>query len=134
METIRTSQVPGESLCAYALLLDPGGTDATGLTNVVGAASALSTAKAPATELSGLNHTALALAVYASSRRLPGPDARLASRCWPLYGAGLATRRIPTKGLALYPYIASPFPRLCLAHQISSSSKSCVDNPRKSRS
>ena len=41
-------------------------------------------AKAPATKtLSRLHHTALALAVYASPGRLPGPDARHASRCWP---------------------------------------------------
>lgn len=40
--------------------------------------------KAPTTmTLSRLHHTALALAVSASPGRLPGPDARLASRCWP---------------------------------------------------
>ena len=50
----------------------------------VDAAPAWWTAKAPATwRISGLDPTASALAVYASPRRLPGPDARLASRCWP---------------------------------------------------
>ena len=33
--------------------------------------------------ISGLHHTALALAVYASPVGLPTPDARLASGCWP---------------------------------------------------
>ena len=47
---------------------------------------------------SGLHHRALALAVYASPSGLPAADARLASRCWPLCGAGLVTRRIPSKG------------------------------------
>jgi hypothetical protein len=46
---------------------------------VAGAAPALSTAKAPATELSGLNGTALGLAVYASRCPLPEHHARLAS-------------------------------------------------------
>jgi hypothetical protein len=32
-----------------------------------------------------------------------------------LYGAGLITRRVPTKGFGDVSYIASSFPRLCLA-------------------
>src|SRR5208283_821433 len=61
----------------------------------VGAAPAVTKTRTPTTKISGLNHTALALAVYASSRPLLHEDARLASRCWPLYGTGLVTRRIP---------------------------------------
>jgi hypothetical protein len=74
-------------------------------------------AKAPAMcEISGLNPTASALAVYASPRRLPGQDARLASRCWPDF-----TERdwLPAgfvrKVSAMLPTSASSFPRLCLA-------------------
>src|ERR1700677_4477856 len=37
----------------------------------------------PQEVISGLNHTALTLAVYASSGGLPAQDARLASGCWP---------------------------------------------------
>jgi hypothetical protein len=48
-------------------------------------------------------------------RRVAPADARLASSCWPLCWAGLATRRIPTKGFRAASYIASPFPRLRLA-------------------
>ena len=61
---------------------------------------------------SGLNHKALALAVYASPSGLPAADARLASRCWPLCGAGLITCRIPSKGFKVASYISSPFPKL----------------------
>ena len=49
----------------------------------VGAAPDLSTTKAPAFVLSRLNHTASALAVYASQAGLPRRHARLASGCWP---------------------------------------------------
>ena len=49
----------------------------------VGAAPAVSTAKAPAFVLSRLNHTASALAVYASQAGSPRHHARLASGCWP---------------------------------------------------
>src|SRR5208283_2089350 len=48
----------------------------------VGAAPAVTKTRTPTTKISGLNHTALALAVYASSRPLLHEDARLASRCW----------------------------------------------------
>ena len=64
------------------------------------------------TLLSRLNRTACALAVYASPWGLLRQDARLASRCCPLYGTGLVTRRIPTKGFRVASYISSPFPKL----------------------
>jgi hypothetical protein len=49
----------------------------------VGAAPDLSNTKAPAFVLSRLNHTASALAVYASQAGSPRHHARLASGCWP---------------------------------------------------
>ena len=49
----------------------------------VGAAPDLSTTRAPAFVLSRLNHTASALAVYASQAGSPRHHARLASGCWP---------------------------------------------------
>jgi hypothetical protein len=48
-----------------------------------GAAPAVSTTKAPTFVLSRLNHTASALAVYASQAGSPRHHARLASGCWP---------------------------------------------------
>lgn len=63
----RTSQVPGEPLCAYALFSDPGGTERTRPIRCSGTAPARNTTKAPSDAvISGLNRTALALAVYAS--------------------------------------------------------------------
>ena len=68
---VRLSQVPGDPLCAHALLFDPGGTSASGLLNASVLPSATTTASAPTTPLSRLNHTACSLAVYASSPRSP---------------------------------------------------------------
>src|SRR5512135_1876987 len=49
--------------------------------------------------ISGLNHTAHSLAVYASQCRLPRHHARLASGCWPSSaGRGLVPRKVPSKG------------------------------------
>jgi hypothetical protein len=48
-------------------------------------------------------------------RCLATRDARLASRCWPLCGAGMVTRWIPLKGFRFASYISSPLPKLCLA-------------------
>jgi hypothetical protein len=69
--------------------------------------------------ISGLNGTASALAVYASPAGLPAEDARLASGCWPLYQAGLPTRRVPTKGFCDVSYIAFSFPKLLGAGRVS---------------
>ena len=82
--------------------------------DVVGSAPAMSTTKAShdRINLSGLNHTAWTLAVYASQSGLPQSHARLASRCWPLYGTGLVTRRIPTKGFRVVSYISSSLLKL----------------------
>ena len=73
-----------------------------------GAAPALSTTKAPALRLSRLNHTASALAVYASQDGLPRHHARLASGCWPdssgraSYPQG-STERFPTHLMLVFP-------------------------------
>lgn len=62
----------------------PAGPRASGKLRCLGVAPAMSTTKAPTTKnLSGLNRTALGLAVYASSDGLPTSDARLASGCLP---------------------------------------------------
>ena len=76
----RTSQVPGGPHYKRALLFDPGGTSALGHYRASMSPSAFSTASAPArTVISGLNHTARSLAVYASQGGLPHHHARLAS-------------------------------------------------------
>ena len=66
----------------------------------------------PRAVISGLDHTASALAVYASQcgSRRPTQDSLLAAG--QLYQAGLHTRRVPTKGFRNASYIPSPFPKL----------------------
>ena len=115
METIRASQVPGEPSCAYALALDPGRTGATGPTNVAGAASVRVKTKAPT--IRGFRgsiprpwHSLSTL-----RPRVAPSDARLAFRCWPALRDGIGYRRVPTEGFRDAIYIASSFPRLCLA-------------------
>ena len=76
----RSSQVPGGPHYERALLFDPGGTSALGHCRASMLPSAISTASAPTiTIISGLNHTARSLAVYASQDGLPHHHARLAS-------------------------------------------------------
>ena len=83
--------------CAYALFSDPGRTDAPGQYVAIDMAPVRATTKAPRDSvISGLNGTASALAVYASSSGLPAPGRK--TRFWllaKLYRAGLATRRVP---------------------------------------
>src|SRR5262249_7849821 len=63
----RTSQVPGEPLYERALFFDPGGIFALGRYHASMLPSANTTASASAISIiSGLNHTARSLAVYAS--------------------------------------------------------------------
>jgi hypothetical protein len=112
----RASQVPEESSCAYALLYDPGGTDRPGPTALSVLPPLCPRRRLPQQKvLSRLNHTAFALAVYASRYPLPERHARLASRCWPLYGTGLVTRRTPTKGFGVASYISFLPSQACLA-------------------
>lgn len=80
----RASQVPAGPLYVSALFLDPGGTSVPGQygTQMLSATCATSTTPTMST-LSGLNCTALTLAVYASPPGSPRGSARLASGCWP---------------------------------------------------
>jgi hypothetical protein len=79
----RISQVPGEPLLRLRRALRPR-QDHGHQTRLRWRDSApvAETSRAPALQLSRLNTPALALAVYASPRRLPAVDARLASGCW----------------------------------------------------
>ena len=76
-------------------------------------------AKAPTNGLSTPNSMAFGLAVYASQLRIT-PTATQDSL--PVAGQalpdGLSTRRIPTKGFKVVPYISSPSPKLCLAQSL----------------
>ena len=90
--------------------------------------SAFSTASAPAiTVLTGLNHTARTLAVYASQCRSPGHHARLATG-WAANPsrAGLAPAGLQREVSAH----ASPFPRLILAQAKRSQSDRILDPTR----
>ncbi len=58
---------------------------------------------------------AFGLTVYASPRGLPRYDARLVSGRWSDAAGRASTRRVPTEGFRVFPYISSPFPKLCLA-------------------
>jgi hypothetical protein len=77
-----------------------------------GTAPVMSRARAPTMEFSRLNHTALALAVYASWDGSLHHHARLASGCGPRF-----TRRdwLPAGSQRKVSARASPFPRLRLA-------------------
>ena len=77
-------KVPGEPLCAYALLSDPGEPDTTAtrpLRQVGTAPRAFNYGGSPREVISGLHHTASALAVYASQCgfRRPTQDSLLAA-------------------------------------------------------
>ncbi len=82
---VRASQVPGEPSCGRALLSDPGETPGPGLLRPWAAAFRYSYGVGSRDDsiLSGLNHTAHPLAVYASQPGLPRHHARLASGWWP---------------------------------------------------
>jgi hypothetical protein len=63
--------------------------------------------------ISGLNHTASALAVVCFAGWVTPP--RRPTRFWvlaKLFQAGLVTRRVPTKGFRVASYIPSSFPKL----------------------
>jgi hypothetical protein len=80
--------------------------------------SAKLTTSAPArTVISGLNHTAHSLAVYASQGGLPHRRARLASGGWPALPGGVG---YPLGSNERFQVIPSSFPRLRLAHPFQS--------------
>ena len=67
--------------------------------------------------ISGLNHTARTLAVYASQGGLLHRHARLASGGWPTLPGGTGYPSGPNERFQVIP---SSFPRLCLAHPLGS--------------
>ena len=84
--------------CARALLFDPGGTIRPGHLGQDDAA--FHSPKSVGSlnhEISGLNDTARALAVYASQGGSPHHHARLASGCWPALPGGVFTHRVPLR-------------------------------------
>src|SRR6266496_4346693 len=123
----RASQVPGRPPCPHALLLDPGGTSAPGHLRHLSVAFRLSaTASASTTApISGLNHTAYELAVYASCATLAAAHARLASGCWPTFAGReclpAGSRKKVSKMSSTF-YISSSFSRLNLAHRAAGAS------------
>ena len=96
----RVSQVPGQPLCPYALLLDPGRTeDARPLRRLDMAPARVINEGSRDEKISGLDHTALGLAVYASSWRSPDTTQDSLPAAWPrLAGRDSVTRRVATKG------------------------------------
>ena len=83
VETTGPPTFLGNPDCAYALLFDPGRTVRIRPIRCNGTAPAQSKTRAPTKPISGLNHTASALAVYASQDGSLRHHARLASGCWP---------------------------------------------------
>ena len=79
----RISHVPGEPQLCVCPALRPRRDRRVRPLRHADAAPALTTTKAPALQLSRLNHTASALTVYASQDGLPHHHARLASGCRP---------------------------------------------------
>ena len=79
--------------------------------------SAFDTAQAPTAGLSGLNHAARSLPVYASPRRVTSLDATLGTGWWlPLPGRVMLPAGLLREVSAECHVIASSSPRLGLAH------------------
>ncbi len=79
--------------------------------------SAFDTASAPTAGLSGLNHAARSLPVYASPRRVTSLDATLGTGWWhPLPGRVMLPAGLLRKVSAKCHVIASSSPKLGLAH------------------
>jgi hypothetical protein len=108
----RSSQVPREPQCAFALFFDPGRTCTPRRKRRLGTAPVNLTTKAPTFMIiSWLNRTALALAVYASCR----PFERLRKtrfRGWLAFPGGIL---LPTEFLRRVSAFASSLPELFLA-------------------
>src|SRR5206468_9072663 len=112
----RASQVPGEPVCAHALLFDPGGTFAPGHLGASVLPSAIITTSAPTTNpLRGsITRPAHSLSTLGDQGCPCSPKTRfrlLAKLC----RAGLVTRWVPSQGFRAS-YISSSLPRLVLAH------------------
>ena len=107
----RGSQVPGDPSCASALFFDPGGIGRARPWRRADAVPANDKSEDSRDDLSRLNRTAWALAVYASQGGLPLRRARLASGCWPSSaGWDSFTHRVPMKGFRVRG--SSSFPKL----------------------
>ncbi len=103
---------PGNPCAPMPCSPTPAGPTRLALGTLVGAAPAMSKTKAPTINvISGLNRTALELAVYASCGRSPGPHATLASGCWPALPDGID---YPQGSSERFPriYISFPLPEL----------------------
>jgi hypothetical protein len=96
----RVSQVPGQPFCPYALFLDPGRTeDVRPLRRLDMAPACVNNEGSRDEKVSGLDHTALGLAVYASQWRLPDTTQDSLPAARPsLAGRDFVTRRVAAKG------------------------------------
>ncbi len=111
-ETTGSPKFLGNPPCTFAGLFDPGRTPASDQLRRRGTAPVAETSRAPTLRLSRLNPPASVLAVYASPRQLSAWDARLASGCWSGSAGRASTRRVPTRGFRVLPYISSSSPKL----------------------
>jgi hypothetical protein len=118
MSPRRRQDIPsswGTPIVRLPCSVDAGRTAVTRPVRCSSVAPGMGKAEAPTKGLSTLNSMAFGLAVYASPRGLPRLDARLASSRWSDATGRAFTRRVPTKGFRMLPYIPSSFPKLCLA-------------------
>ena len=116
METTGPPKFLG-NLRAYALLSDPGGTDASSHGDAPHAAPVTKKTKAARDyNVFGAQSHGLGTRCLRFARCIATEDARLASRCWPnSTGRVWLTRKVPAKGFRDASYIASSFPKLRLA-------------------
>ena len=92
------SQVPGGPPVHVPCSLTPEGPSGQAISARMMLPSTVLKASAPSmNEISGLNDTARALAVYASQGGSPHHHARLASGCWPALPGGVFTHRVPLR-------------------------------------
>jgi hypothetical protein len=101
MEASRTSQVPGEPLCSYAVLSDPGGTDASGAWT-----SSVLPPQRPRRRLPRLIFRGSIARLWNSLCTLRAADcshqhATLASGCWPALPGGIGCPQGSMKGFSV---------------------------------
>jgi len=105
----RVSQVPGGSLCAYAVFSDPGRTGHPLPWWRVGAAPVVSKTKAPAGNTLEAQSHGFGTGCLRFALAITGQDARLTSGCWLGFtGWDFVTHRIPTKGFEGVSVTSSP--------------------------
>jgi hypothetical protein len=114
----RTSQVPGGPSVNVPCSPTPAGPPRSATTALRCCLPPIGQRRLPRQMLiSGLNHTARTLAVYASQGGLLHRHARLASGGWPTLPGGTGYPSGPNERFQVIP---SSFPRLCLAHPFQS--------------